>query len=183
MAVGAPYDERGGAVYIYLGSPSGIKTTPSQIIYGQDIVAASDGRVRTMKTFGYAISGGIDLDENGYPDMVVGAYESDAIIILRARPIIDIQTHVRGQLSNIDPNRLGCEMDPNSKLVCFSFDTCFEVRQTPHIRWSHHMRVKYRLEAETFTGKKYYRVKFNATQNTDTPNIVESEIDIRSKHF
>lgn len=31
LAVGAPYEEDGGAVYIYLGSKDGLITTPSQV--------------------------------------------------------------------------------------------------------------------------------------------------------
>lgn len=31
LAVGAPYEEDGGAVYIYLGSRDGLITTPSQV--------------------------------------------------------------------------------------------------------------------------------------------------------
>jgi len=41
-------------------------------------------------TFGYSLSGGVDLDGNSYPDLLVGAYESAAAVVLRSRPIVDI---------------------------------------------------------------------------------------------
>lgn len=31
------------------------------------------------------------------------------------------------------------------------------------------------IEAETFTGKKYYRVKFRSSLKADRPNVVEGE--------
>nr|CAD7400855.1 unnamed protein product [Timema poppensis] len=77
FAVGAPYDgpnER-GAVYIFHGSASGAMEKHSQIIFAEDIQA-------TLSTFGFSLSGGVDLDENEYPDIVVGAYESDTAVFL-----------------------------------------------------------------------------------------------------
>ncbi|CAG2111788.1 unnamed protein product, partial [Medioppia subpectinata] len=119
------------------------------------------------------------MDQNGYPDLLVGAYESDATLLFRARPIIDIQTSVSGELSQIDPNKEGCKDDPNSKLVCFSFNACFKFNTTLRSTVSNILRLHYRIEAETYTGKKYYRVKFGSTADSDNPNIVERDISIR----
>lgn len=69
-----------------------------------------------METFGYSLSGGLDLDENGYPDLMIGAYDVDAVVLLRARPIINITTSVEpaANLQNIDPSRMGCPKHPNA---------------------------------------------------------------------
>lgn len=56
LAIGAPYDEGGGAVYIYLGSSNGIKANPVQIIRGSDI-RFYDRAGRSLQTFGYSLSG------------------------------------------------------------------------------------------------------------------------------
>lgn len=66
-------------------------------------------------TFGYSLSGGIDLDLNGYPDLLIGAYDSDTVMMLMSRPIVGILTSVRPEqnLKNIDPLRRGCSKYPN----------------------------------------------------------------------
>lgn len=82
----------------------------SQIIRAENL--SSD-----ITTFGYSLSGGLDLDENGYPDLLVGAYESDAVVLLRSRPIVGIRTNVHPEknLVNIDPNGQGCDRDREYK--------------------------------------------------------------------
>ena len=56
LAIGAPSDEGGRAIYIYLGSSNGIKTNAVQVIRGQDI--STYGKIgRNLKTFGYSLSG------------------------------------------------------------------------------------------------------------------------------
>jgi hypothetical protein len=69
-----------------------------------------------IKTFGYSLSGGLDLDQNGYPDLMIGAYDVDAVLLLRARPIINILTSVEpsANLQNIDPSQMGCPKHPNA---------------------------------------------------------------------
>lgn len=53
LAIGAPYEEGGGVVYIHLGSSSGVKETPSQIIKASEL--PNEGQ--HLKTFGYSLSG------------------------------------------------------------------------------------------------------------------------------
>lgn len=78
VAIGAPYDgqEERGAVYVYHGSETGIRTKPSQIIHTSDLGLQ-------LTTFGFSLSGGVDMDENQYPDLIVGAYESDTAVFLK----------------------------------------------------------------------------------------------------
>lgn len=78
FAVGAPYDgpnER-GAVYIYHGSRTGVREKYSQVIYAETVGPS-------IQTFGFSISGGLDLDGNDYPDVVVGAYLADSAFFFR----------------------------------------------------------------------------------------------------
>ena len=83
-----------------------------------------------LKTFGYSLSCGIDMDLNGYPDLLVGAYEDDAVALLRARRIIDIITFVQfpkkdgtysDKMEPIDPNKVGCLKNPKSNYTWFVY--------------------------------------------------------------
>ena len=168
LAIGAPYDANGGTVYIHLGSPAGVKPVASQEIKASSVYS-------NLQTFGYSLSGGLDMDLNGYPDLAVGSYADDAVFILRARPIIEIVTKIEGNLTRIDPNRTTCDGERN-QLPCFKFNTCFELDPSKIGEYSDSMRLKYRIEAETFTGQKYSRVKFQESESSEAPNIVEKEI-------
>lgn len=76
FAVGAPYENGRGAVYIYHGSEKGVRKKYSQVIH-------AEAMGMDIATFGFSISGGLDLDGNDYPDMIVGAYLSDAAFFFR----------------------------------------------------------------------------------------------------
>ena len=80
---------------------------------------ASDIPGPPISTLGYSLSGGLDMDFNNHTDLLVGAYESDTVVILRARPVIDIITWFGNKTVRINPSKLGCDMDPTSEEVCF----------------------------------------------------------------
>lgn len=68
-----------------------------------------------INTFGYSLSGGLDMDNNGYPDLLVGAYSEDMVLVYKTRPIIDIEiTIVSDELKNINTSKHGCKGDRHS---------------------------------------------------------------------
>ncbi|KAF2896830.1 hypothetical protein ILUMI_09340, partial [Ignelater luminosus] len=96
FAVGAPYDgpNEAGAVYIFQGSASGVIAKYSQVIYAESVQASHVG-YSPLSTFGFSLSGGLDLDGNDYPDLAVGAYLSDTAYFFRARPVVKINALIR----------------------------------------------------------------------------------------
>ncbi|GAB6030530.1 hypothetical protein CHUAL_007394 [Chamberlinius hualienensis] len=164
LAVGAPYENR-GVIYIYLGSAEGIKKEPSQIILSENIPGLP------IQTFGYSLSGGMDIDHNGYPDLLVGAYESDRVVLIRSRPVINIETKIEGSLINIDPNRAGCADDNQAGTVCFAFETCFKLSSQHSAASARYVEVVYQLVAETFGTKKFSRVRLRGGSDSDNNKI------------
>ncbi|KAH8854049.1 Integrin alpha-8 [Schistosoma japonicum] len=107
LAVSCPYctDPNGetdkGAVFIYLGKKDSVlNTEPFQSIWPSDLPKQSPVTVcgstdftsdyvtdapRQFTAFGWSLSGSTDLDGNYAPDLVIGDYESDQVVMLRGR--------------------------------------------------------------------------------------------------
>uniref|UniRef100_A0A452UM28 Integrin subunit alpha 7 n=1 Tax=Ursus maritimus TaxID=29073 RepID=A0A452UM28_URSMA len=83
IAVGAPFDGD-GKVFIYHGSSLGVVIKPSQVLEGEAV---------GMKSFGYSLSGGLDVDGNRYPDLLVGSLD-DTAVLFRARPVLHVSHEV-----------------------------------------------------------------------------------------
>ena len=56
----------------------------------------------SISTFGWSLSAGMDLDENEYPDLLIGAYESANAVYLKSAPVVHLDSKVRtGHISNL----------------------------------------------------------------------------------
>uniref|UniRef100_A0A3B3C6J1 Integrin alpha 4 n=1 Tax=Oryzias melastigma TaxID=30732 RepID=A0A3B3C6J1_ORYME len=117
VAVGAPQeDDLRGAVYIYNGRKEGISPTPSQRITGSSLG-------RDLMMFGQSLSSGVDIDNNNYKDVAVGAFLSDSAVILRARPVIQVKASLTLP-EQIDQKAALCH-DRGTPAVCINVTICF----------------------------------------------------------
>ncbi|NXB30455.1 ITA3 protein, partial [Eulacestoma nigropectus] len=116
IAVGAPF-EGPGKVYIYHSSAEGLRDRPRQVISGSELGPTE------IRTFGYSLSGGLDMDGNSYPDLLVGSL-SERIVLLRARPVINILDKTFTVTpSKVDP----AQCTPKS---CVTVTLCFSYNQS-----------------------------------------------------
>ena len=196
FAIGAPYEDNGsGAVYVFFGGAYGLKSpTPIgrvvnaedvavQIIKSADISQQMPALIRSpsLRAFGSSLSGSIDMDGNGYPDLLVGSYRSDAIVLFRSRPIIDITTFVdQRSLKGIDPGKAGCEADPYSKDACFEFKTCFKVDEN-QINSRNGLNIKFAIEAEP--NKPMSRVWLRLVDSTSSDESANKNNTVSGKIF
>ena len=173
IAIGAPYEDD-GAVYIHLGSKNGLTKTPSQIVRPSSLGLLNF----PVRTFGSSISGGVDLDDNSYPDIMIGSYSSSVAVTLLARPIINFKTDVKGELSNIDPSKQGCAADPDVNVTCFTIETCCSIQ--PFDYGTKSLNLMYKIEAETFHNmKKFSRVYFGHDKD-NRKNIIQQKMSLKS---
>nr|XP_040057032.1 LOW QUALITY PROTEIN: integrin alpha-4 [Gasterosteus aculeatus aculeatus] len=120
VAVGAPQeDDLKGAVYIFNGREEGISPTPSQRITGSTLG-------RNLRMFGQSLSSGIDIDDNGYQDVAVGAFLSDSAVVLRTRPVIQVKASLILP-EEIDQQVTLCQ-EHQTPTVCFNVTVCFSVK-------------------------------------------------------
>ncbi|KAK4328736.1 hypothetical protein Pmani_000860 [Petrolisthes manimaculis] len=82
---------------------AGFGSTLTQILLSETV---TQGRV---PTFGWSLAGGSDLDDNEYPDLVVGGYEGDAAIVIPTRPVVKATVtlkrqaeYITGSLENLE---------------------------------------------------------------------------------
>lgn len=57
-----------------------VRHLPRQVIRPSDLPKPLSSKLTTL---GYSLFGGMDLDSNGYPDLLSGNYESDSVILFR----------------------------------------------------------------------------------------------------
>ncbi|CAL8240960.1 unnamed protein product [Merluccius merluccius] len=115
VAVGAPQEEDlRGAVYIYNGRRDGISQQYSQRISGADVGL-------DLMMFGQSLIANVDIDNNGYQDVAVGAYLSDSAVVLRTRPVVRVEATLLLP-DSIDPSLLDQYSEPPAVnlSVCFT---------------------------------------------------------------
>lgn len=123
FVVGAPYGglHGRGAVYIYHGSSAGVLEKHSQVIYAENLEVP-------VQTFGFSVAGGLDLDGNHYPDLVVGAYESAAAMLFRSRPVIKMDSYVTFDLESklISLDDRNCTLSDRTRVTCLTLKACVQ---------------------------------------------------------
>uniref|UniRef100_A0A674PAU8 Integrin subunit alpha 5 n=1 Tax=Takifugu rubripes TaxID=31033 RepID=A0A674PAU8_TAKRU len=106
VAIGCPYggDDQQGLVLIYNGRSGGLMDTPTQTLSGQWAFSSFPAN------FGFALRGNTDLDHNGYPDLIVGAFGVDKAVLYRARPIVSVSASLTVQPTLFNQEEKTCEL-------------------------------------------------------------------------
>ncbi|CAL1533682.1 unnamed protein product [Lymnaea stagnalis] len=176
LAVGAPYEGK-GAVYIYHGAA---KISEKYV----QRITASELQLPNIRSFGYSLSGGLDLDQNGYPDLVVGAYESDTVALIRSRPIIKIspKLSVSPKAVDLEAASKACA-SPGVKLefkhrLCVEIKLCLSFTTLLTGRSSTSVDVTYKLEAEP--TRRVSRVELQDAQDVGKKVIDNRTVSLQA---
>ncbi|XP_026161675.1 integrin alpha-5-like [Mastacembelus armatus] len=123
IAIGCPYggDDHQGLVLIYNGYPGGLMDTPTQTLSGQWASSSFPA------SFGFALRGNRDLDKNGYPDLIVGAFGIDKAVLYRARPIVSATASLTVHPTMFNQEEKTCWLIAGSETIavsCVSLTFC-----------------------------------------------------------
>ncbi|CAL9689839.1 unnamed protein product [Knipowitschia caucasica] len=121
IAISAPYGgpDHIGLVYIYNGRSHGPELTPSQVLHGKW------ASTYMPASFGYSMSGNTDIDDNGYPDLMVGVFGADKAVLYRSRPVISVNASLDLTPQIINPEDKTCTIPNTTTAVsCFKVKYC-----------------------------------------------------------
>ncbi|KAG7466833.1 hypothetical protein MATL_G00146510 [Megalops atlanticus] len=170
VAIGAPQeDDLQGAIYIYNGRKSGIARTFSQRITGSVLGNA-------FQMLGQSVSGGIDVDGNGYPDVAVGAFLSDSAVVLRTRAVVIVEAFMLLPAS-VNRSQPQCS-EHGQPAVCINVSVCFRVRGR---KISGHIGMLYNLTVDV-KRKEGFPPRFYFTGN-GTSNTTAGRIKAKHEHL
>lgn len=174
FAVGAPFEinsesESQGAVYIFRGSRKNNFKLSQKIFasyFQNDLNSIIIG-------FGQSLSGGMDMDNNKYPDFAIGAFKSNTVFVIKTYPIINITTHVSNidSLQSIDQNTQNCMNITNEP--CLQLEICFKLNANERNKNLRLPKLNYLL-----VGDSGRIGSSRVLLNTKT-NIVSKSIDIQ----
>ncbi|XP_032313256.1 integrin alpha-IIb isoform X3 [Camelus ferus] len=134
VAVAAPYGGPNGRgqVLVFLGQSEGLNSHPSQVL---------DSPFPTVSGFGFSLRGATDIDDNGYPDLLVGAYGANKVVVYRAQPVVRVVVQLLVQ-DSLNPAVKNCDLpQTKTRVSCFNIDICVGAT-------GHNIPKKLRLNAE-----------------------------------
>uniref|UniRef100_A0A674NFW6 Integrin, alpha 5 (fibronectin receptor, alpha polypeptide) n=1 Tax=Takifugu rubripes TaxID=31033 RepID=A0A674NFW6_TAKRU len=123
VAISCPFggEEQQGLVYIYNGYSEGLSEKPSQVIAGQWAAGS------IPSSFGFALRGAKDLDMNGYPDLMVGAFGVNKAVLYRSRPIVTAKASLTIYPNMINPEEKNCMITSGNTSIpvsCVNLSFC-----------------------------------------------------------
>ncbi|XP_067169607.1 integrin alpha-10 [Apteryx mantelli] len=139
VVVGAPLEDgHRGAVYVYHGAPGTLLPH-----YKQRIEAAALSQA--LSYFGRSLDGQMDLDGDGLVDLAVGA--QGAAVVLRSRPIVQVNTSLTVEPSAISVIQKNCQRS-GTDAVCLRAKVCFRAGTRARGRWDREIDLRYNVSLE-----------------------------------
>ncbi|KAL2102057.1 hypothetical protein ACEWY4_003818 [Coilia grayii] len=122
VAIGAPSTDGNGCVFIYMGRSEGLSPQHVQVLQS---IFHSTG---TPSAFGFTLRGGTDVDDNGYPDLIVGAWGASKIAVYRTLAVVKANAQLALFPDVLNPEEKTCSLSRTKKAVtCFTVMMCISV--------------------------------------------------------
>ncbi|XP_076853291.1 integrin alpha-IIb isoform X2 [Brachyhypopomus gauderio] len=121
VAVGAPGSGEGGLVFIFMGQSGGLNPQYTQVI------VSPFKPPRPEHAFGFSMRGGTDIDGNGYPDLIVGAWGADRVAVYRTKAVVRTKAQLSFFPDILNPDDRFCQLDSGLLVSCFNIMMCINV--------------------------------------------------------
>uniref|UniRef100_A0A8C5L212 Integrin alpha-IIb n=1 Tax=Jaculus jaculus TaxID=51337 RepID=A0A8C5L212_JACJA len=168
VAVAAPYGGPSGRgqVLVFLGQSEGLNPRPSQVL---------DSPFSTGSAFGFSLRGAVDIDDNGYPDLLVGAYGASKVAVYRAQPVVMATVQLQVQ-DFLNPAVKECVLQQTqTRVSCFHIQMC--VGATGHnIPQKLHLNAELQLDRQK--SRQGRRVLLLASQQAS----LTMNLDLSGRH-
>uniref|UniRef100_H2XYV2 Integrin alpha first immunoglubulin-like domain-containing protein n=2 Tax=Ciona intestinalis TaxID=7719 RepID=H2XYV2_CIOIN len=136
--------------------------------------------------FSYSLFAGVDVDENGYNDIAVGAPGNDRVVILFSRPVIHVDLSVSASpqvINTTTPSEAHTNdsCNDNGTRTCVTVKACFHAYgvSTPEA-----IILRYQFEADVdYSGAKprgrFNKYKGNLKIISNTTECIESTLYLK----
>ncbi|KAM9859985.1 integrin alpha-5-like [Aulostomus maculatus] len=179
VAVGCPYggDDQQGLVLVYNGHAGGLKDTPTQTLSGQWASSSFPAN------FGFALRGNRDLDQNGYPDLIVGAFGADKSVLYRSRPIVSASASLTVQPNMFNQEEKSCELSTGNgsmAVSCVSISFCL-LANGKHL--PSHLGFVVELQLDSVKQSQKEAVRRTLFLHSQQPSLVKSVSLANGEHW
>lgn len=126
VAVGCPFggEERGGRVLIFNGNR---EVFTRGLTLSQELRAAGTPS-GSLPGYGFTLRGGQDLDNNQYPDLIVGAFGAGEVSLYRSRAVVSVEAALILTPRILNPDDRQCHLPQTDIMVtCLKVDVCAAV--------------------------------------------------------
>ncbi|GIY43595.1 integrin alpha-9 [Caerostris extrusa] len=172
VAIGAPYEDGNGVIYIYHGSRTGMN-----VEYVQRISAAEIDN--SLSGFGIHISRGFDIDSNQYPDVLVGAYASSNAVLFRAHPVIQLAAKIIFSPKQINTNVTNCNYQ-GQDVSCVNVTAClwYAGKHVPlHLDFSHSIFLEPTNQANLIPPRGFFLHEGKSTTVIKQKSVLDIGMD------
>ncbi|XP_031230758.1 integrin alpha-10 isoform X1 [Mastomys coucha] len=143
VAVGAPLEDgHQGALYLYHGTQTGIRSHPTQRI-------AAVSMPQALRYFGRSVDGRLDLDGDDLVDVAVGAH--GAAILFSSQPIIHLIPTLDVMPPHISVVQKDCKRR-GQEAACLTAALCFQVRSQTPGRWDRRFFIRFSASLDEWTA-------------------------------
>ncbi|XP_032375332.1 integrin alpha-8 [Etheostoma spectabile] len=171
VAVGCPFggEERGGRVLIFNGNKD---VSTQGLTLSQELRAARTPS-GSLPGYGFTLRGGQDLDNNQYPDLIVGAFGAGEVSVYRSRAVVSVEAVMVLPLRILNPDDRQCHLPQTDIMVtCLKVDVCAAVSGVG-IPNSVDLRAELQLDWLKGTRGEVKRVLFLDTQQPQRTGLLK----------